>query len=359
MITIIDVLKYDGPNNELVWKWQSDNKNTPLRSEQLRLGTQLVVNESQEAVFYKGGKALDGFGPGTHTLSTKNLPILVNIIGLAFGGQSPFKAEVYYVNKSVSLDAKFGLIPFNMIEPNFKVPIPVTCRGSFALKVSDAKVFLTKIVGTVQEFKTQTLSQYFRGVIVENVKNAITKISREQKLSPLELESIVHEVSNAVKNIVASTLAEYGLELKLFNIEAIPVIDEDDRVKEIVASFQKLMAEDVAERMRLKRRADNLEVYKVERSFDTSEKVAENMGGGLGGDGGNLIGTMIGLGMVNPLANQMNSIMQNANPQAQNQQVNNDEVFEDLKKLGELKALGVLTEDEFNQKKKELLSKIR
>jgi membrane protease subunit (stomatin/prohibitin family) len=114
--------------------------------------------------------------------------------------------------------------------------------------------------------------------------------------------------------------------------------------------------------MRLKRRSDNLDVYKVERSFDTSEKVAENMGGGLGGDGGNLIGTMIGMGMVSPLANQMGNIMQgntmNTVPQVNSTQ-DNDEVFDDLKKLGELKAAGILTEEEFNEKKKELLDKIK
>ena len=357
-MAIIDVVKYDGPNNVLVWKWRSlTNSN---REEELRYGTQLVVNQSQEACFIKGGKLLDVFGPGTHTLSSKNLPILSSIIGLAFGGDSPFKAEVYFINKSVSMDAKFGLIPFNMIEPNFKVPIPVTSRGSFALNISDSKAFLNQIVGTVPDFETKTIAQYFRGVIVENVKNAITKIAKEQKLSPLELESIVYEVGNAVRGLMANTISDYGLELKLFNIEAIPVIDDDQRVKDVVAQYQKLMTEDTSERMRLKRRADNLEVYKVERSFDTSEKVAENMGGGLGGDGGNLIGTMIGMGMVNPLADRMGSLMQNSTS-VPNTAVgsNNDVVFEDLKKLGELKTLGVVTEQEFNEKKKELLSKIR
>ncbi|MBM3923037.1 MAG: hypothetical protein FJ340_07525, partial [Sphingomonadales bacterium] len=204
------------------------------------------------------------------------------------------------------------------------------------------------------------LSQYFRGVIVENVKNAITKIAKEQKLSPLELESIVYEVGNAVRGFMGNTIGDYGLELKLFNIEAIPIVDEDQRVKDIVAQYQKLMSEDAQERMRLKRRAENLEVYRIERSFDTAETAAENMGGGLGGDGGNLIGTMVSMGMVNPLANQMGSIMQNSMPNSANAKVNNnnDKVFEDLKKLGELKALGVLTEEEFNEKKKELLMKI-
>jgi membrane protease subunit (stomatin/prohibitin family) len=358
-MAIIDVLKYDGPNNVLVWKWRSSSNQS--REEELRYGTQLVVNQSQEACFIKGGQMLDVFGPGTHTLSSKNLPILSSIIGLAFGGDSPFKAEVYYINKAVSMDAKFGLIPFNMIEPNFRIPIPVTSRGSFALAVSDSKVFLNKIVGTVADFETRTLSQYFRGVITEATKNAITKIAHEQKLSPLELESIVFEVANAVRGLLANTIRDYGLDLRLFNIEAIPIIDDDPKVKKIIEDYQRIMSEDTQERMRLKRRADNLEVYKVERSFDTSEKVAENMGGGLG-EGGNLIGTMIGMGMVNPIANQMGNIMQN-NTQAtnpnNNSQVSNDDIIKLLEQLGKLKASGILTEDEFNNKKKELLTKIK
>ena len=358
-MAIIDVLKYDGPNNVLVWKWRSSSNQS--REEELRYGTQLVVNQSQEACFIKGGQMLDVFGPGTHTLSSKNLPILSSIIGLAFGGDSPFKAEVYFINKSVSMDAKFGLIPFNMIEPNFRIPIPVTSRGSFALAVSDSKVFLNKIVGTVADFETRTLSQYFRGVITEATKNAITKIAHEQKLSPLELESIVFEVANAVRGLLAKTILDYGLDLRLFNIEAIPIIDDDPKVKKIIEDYQRIMSEDTQERMRLKRRADNLEVYKVERSFDTSEKVAENMGGGLG-EGGNLIGTMIGMGMVNPIANQMGNIMQN-NTQATNPninaQVSNDDIIKLLEQLGKLKASGILTEDEFNNKKKELLTKIK
>ena len=358
-MAIIDVLKYDGPNNVLVWKWRSSSNQS--REEELRYGTQLVVNQSQEACFIKGGQMLDVFGPGTHTLSSKNLPILSSIIGLAFGGDSPFKAEIYYINKAVSMDAKFGLLPFNMIEPNFRIPIPVTSRGSYALAVSDSKVFLNKIVGTVADFETRTLSQYFRGVITEATKNAITKIAHEQKLSPLELESIVFEVANAVRGLLANTILDYGLDLRLFNIEAIPIIDDDPKVKKIIEDYQRIMSEDTQERMRLKRRADNLEVYKVERSFDTSEKVAENMGGGLG-DGGNLIGTLIGMGMVNPIANQMGNIMQN-NTQATNPninaQVSYDEIIKLLEQLGKLKSDGILTEDEFNDKKKELLTKIK
>jgi membrane protease subunit (stomatin/prohibitin family) len=357
-MAIIDVLKYDGPNNVLVWKWRP--KVDSKRDEELRFGTQLVVNQSQQAIFIKGGQILDIFEAGTHTLSTQNLPILSTLIGLAFGGQSPFKAEVYFINKAVAMDTKFGLIPFNLIEPNFRVPIPITSRGSFAVKVADAKIFISQIIGTVADFESNKLTQFFRGIITENVKNAIAKISKEQNLNPLELEAIVSEVSEAVKGIISETLAKYGLYLEFFNIEAIPVVDEDPRVKKIVDDFHRLMSQDMEERMRLKRRAENLEVYKVERTFDTTEKAAENIGGGIGAEAG-IIGTVVGLGMATPIANTMGNLMHNTTQsiqQSQNIGINKDEVLKLLKELGELKIAGILTEDEFTEKKKELLSKL-
>ena len=359
-MAIIDVLKYDGPNNVLVWKWRP--KGEGKREEELRLGTQLVVNQSQQAIFIKGGQLLDVFESGTHTLSTINLPVLSSLIGLAFGGQSPFKAEVYFVNKAVAMDTKFGLMPFNMLEPNFRVPIPITSRGSFAVKVSDAKLFLNRIIGTVPDFEAARLTQFFRGIITENVKSAITKISKEQSINPLELEAIVSEVSGAVKGIISVSLADYGLHLEFFNIEAIPVVDEDPRVKKIVEDFHRLMSMDMEERMRLKRRAENLEVYKIERTYDTTEKAAENIGGGIGGEGG-ILGTVVGLGMAMPIANTMGNIMSKTTQNIQQNQdntaiINKDEILKLLKDLGELKIAGILTEEEFTEKKKELLSKL-
>lgn len=359
-MAIIDVLKYDGPSNVLAWKWRP--KQDSKRDEELRLGTQLVVNHSQEAIFIKGGQILDVFRAGTHTLSTQNLPILSNLIGLAFGGQSPFKAEVYFVNRAIAMDTKFGLIPFNMLEPNFRVPIPITSRGSFAIKVVDSKTFINQIIGTVPNFEADKLTQFFRGIITENVKNAITKISKEQNLNPLELEAIVSEVSDAVKGLISEVLSKYGLHLEFFNIEAILVVDEDLRVKKIVEDFHRLMSQDMEERMRLKRRSENLEIYKIERTFDTTEKAAENIGGGIGNEGG-ILGTVVGLGMATPIANTMGNLMTASTQNIQQDQqvhnsINKDEIMKLLKELGELKSMGILTDEEFTEKKKQLLSKI-
>lgn len=376
-MAIIDVLKYDGPNNVLVWKWrpQEHNKkrhyelfgnqrNYDLRQEQLRYGTQLVVNQSQIAVFVKDGQIADIFAAGRYTLSSKNLPILDKLFGVPFGSETPFKAEVYYLNKSIVMDTKFELSAFNMLDPNFRIPIPLTACGSFAVRIGEARSFLNKLIGTMPNMESEVLKEYFRGVIVENVKSIITRIAREQKISPLELEAIVAEVAQTVRPVIAETLEKYGLKLELFNIEGISIIDNDPRVQQVIADYQRLMSEDIQERLRLKRRAENIDVFKVERTFDTTEKAASNIGSG---DclGGNILGTMVGLGMVNPLSNAMGNIMNNAMAGTQPTQVhssleqsNEDNILRMLKELGELQKAGILTEEEFTQKKQELLSKI-
>lgn len=355
-MAIIDVIKFEGQQGLLIWKWEAQNNKK--RGEEIRLGSQLIVGPAQEAIFVRGGEIVDVFESGTHTLSTNNLPILSKIIGLAFGGDSPFNAEIYFVNKSVILDNKFGLLPFNLLEPNFKIPVPITARGSFALRVEDGSSLLKQLVGNLSNFEGQAIAQHFRGILTENIKTAIANISKNEHLSPFELEVIVSEVSTAVRAILEQSLSEYGLDLKLFSIEGISIVDDDPKVKKLLDEYQRLMSEDVEERMRLKRRAENLEVYKIERTFDTTEKAAENLGGGDGGTGG-ILGTMVGMGMVNPIAQSMGNMMSNVNQNVSPQEDGNSKIIELLKQLGELKSMGVLTEDEFTAKKQELLSKLK
>jgi len=228
---------------------------------------------------------------------------------MAFGGDSPFAAEVWFVNKATSMDVKWGIPPFNMVEPNFKVPIPVSARGSFAIKILDTRNFLTEIVGTEKDLDSPTLKEKFRGIIVNLVKAAIFKIAQEQKLSPVELEGIVYQVTGAINGIVAQNLERYGLALDLFVIEAIPVIDDDPRVKQVIENLQTIWAEDMEERMRLKRRGENLAVYQVERAFDTTETAAANLGQGGDGGSGGILSTFVGLGAAASLGGQMGGMM--------------------------------------------------
>jgi membrane protease subunit (stomatin/prohibitin family) len=112
--------------NTLVWRWPSDH---------LTLGSQLIVNQSQEAIFFKGGQALDLFGPGTHTLAADNLPLVHKIVNLPFGGKTPFTAEVYYINKHVKLDMKWGTSdPFRITDPLYHIIIPVRAYGQLGIR---------------------------------------------------------------------------------------------------------------------------------------------------------------------------------------------------------------------------------
>ena len=368
-MAFIDVLTYRGTENTLVWKWEPREKRFGPREDQLRLGTQLVVGPAQVAVFVKEGQIADIFAPGTYTLSTKNLPILDKLVGLPFGFESPFKAEVYYINKAVVMDTKFAIPPFNMLDRNFRVPIPVKCSGSIAVKAGEARQFLTRLFGTNTSLDTYMLQKYFSGIITEQVKTAVNRFAREHQLAPMELEGLVFEVSSAVKPTVQSALEKYGVKLELFNMEAISIVDDDPRVKKVIEEYQRLMTQDIEERMRLRRRAENLDVYRVERSFDTTEKAAESLGT-MGGDSGGVMGTIVGMGMAQPLANKMSNLMgdminQTMPPTTSGQQQSSQphqkqeekDVFSLLKELDGLCKAGVLTEEEFTEKKRELLSK--
>ena len=140
-MAIIDRIKYDAPSDDaIVWKFPSES---------IRLGAQLIVNESQDAVFFKGGKALDTFGAGTHTLSSDNIPLLSKLINLPFGGKTPFTAEVWYVNKTVKRDLKWGTKgPVQVIDPMYNYPVSVRAFGRWGMRINDARSFVVQMVGT-------------------------------------------------------------------------------------------------------------------------------------------------------------------------------------------------------------------
>ena len=132
-MAVAEVVKYNGGPDVFAWKYPEDELGT---------WTQLIVSESQEAVLFKGGKALDVFQSGRHTLETENIPLLNQILKLPFGGRSPFSAEVWFVNKMNSLDIKWGTSsPIQIQDPKYHVFIPVRSFGQFGIRVENAKQF--------------------------------------------------------------------------------------------------------------------------------------------------------------------------------------------------------------------------
>jgi membrane protease subunit (stomatin/prohibitin family) len=290
-MAIIDRVKYDGPADVLVWKFPSDN---------LSWGTQVIVNQAQEAIFFKGGEALDVLGPGTHTLRTANIPLLRKLIQAPFGGDTPFTAEVYYVNKAVNMDVKWGTNnPIPIQDPKFNVFIPVRAFGQFAIQIADSKSFVTQLSATNPQFTADQLSNYFRGVLLTKAKDYIAETMIKEKVNLLEISAHLEAMSSAIQEKLGGDFAKYGVKLVNFYLNSIDVPEDDDTV----IRLKKALAD--------KAELDILgDKYQQKRTLDVMEKAAGNSGGGAGAGMGAGLGLGAGLGMGQMMAGAMGGMNQ-------------------------------------------------
>ncbi len=267
-MAVIKVVEYNGPDphETLAWKFVDGSG----RSDELGTWTQLVVHEAQEAVLFRDGKAFDLFGPGRHTLASDNIPLLREFVNLPFGGKSPFKAEIWFVNTVHSLDVKWGTTsPIQIQDPRWGVFLPVRAYGQFGLRVADSRKFLVKLVGTLNLFDREALARHFRGLLVSGVKDLLSAFIVFEKKSVLELNAYLNEISSHMGKSLAPDLEAFGLELINFFVTSVNVPEEDPAVMRLKAA--------------LARRAE-LEIlgtdYRQQRSFEVLDKAAANEGGG-------------------------------------------------------------------------------
>ena len=283
-MNIVDVVKWEVNAQELVHKFQSDN---------LRLGSQLVVYPSQTAFFVKGGKICDEFNSGTYTINSENIPLLGEVINLPFSRETPFKADVWFVNQVEFLDCKWGTqSPLHIEDPKYEVIVPVRAYGQYGIKISKPRAFLERLVGNMPSFAPNKVTDYFRGVILSKLTAIIYNKLKEDNISVLNINFNVEELAQYAKEHIADVFLQYGLELPLFNIISISVNESDP-------SFVRLKAaKDAAAEIKIIGR----ENYQMSRSFDVLEKAAENENGlagaavGLGAGVG--IGGVVGIGIL-------------------------------------------------------------
>lgn len=294
-MAIVEVIKYNGGPDVFAWKYPS---------EELGTWTQLIVNESQEAVLFKGGKALDVFQSGRHTLSTANIPLLNKIVNLPFGGRSPFTAEVWYINKVYSLDIKWGTAsPIQIQDPKYGVFIPVRSNGMFGIQIEDSKKFLVKLVGTLPVFDKASIVKYFRGLYITKVKDAISSYLVHKQISVLEINAYIDEISNYLKERIEPTMKEYGIKLVNFYVNDISVPEDDSAVIKLKDALAKRAEMNIIGYS-----------YQQERSFDTLEGAAKNtssnqaplMGAGIGLGMGVGLGSTVG-GAFGGIATEINT----------------------------------------------------
>jgi membrane protease subunit (stomatin/prohibitin family) len=211
-MAILDVIEFlDPTGNEIVHRVPEDD------SGEFRLGSQLIVRESQAAVFFRDGKALDTFGAGRHTLSTNNIPILAGLLSLPFGGRSPFRAEVVFVSLQEFIDQKWGTPEPIVFRDSELGMVRLRAFGGYSMAVNNPQLFVSKIVGTQGMLSTDQISSFLRGVIISGLNDLLG----ENMKTVLDLPSMYEEIAAATRARVKETFGSMGLDLRLFNIQAI------------------------------------------------------------------------------------------------------------------------------------------
>ena len=227
--SIIEVIRYDGPNDILVWRFPNEDFNT---------NTQLIVGPSQEAIFVKGGQVMGRFISGTYTLSTKNYPFIRALVGLATGGVSPFSCTVYYVNKVVSMGIDWGTdTPISIVDPVYRVPVDIRSYGDLSLRVENGQMLLEKLVGQTQGYSQQEITQFFSNLMATQVRGVISGTMMSQGLSPIGIDAHLADMSSYAAERLRPIFETYGMAVQHFTIAAISA-PELDTIKQKARDLQ-------------------------------------------------------------------------------------------------------------------------
>jgi membrane protease subunit (stomatin/prohibitin family) len=338
----MDVIQYQDPTGStMVARWPADG------TAAIRLGSQLIVEESQQAVFFRDGKALDTFGPGRHTLATQNVPVIASLFGIPFGGTSPFQASVFFVSTKTFLDLKWGTKEPVVFRDHELAMVRLRAFGKFAVRVTNAQVFVNTVVGTRGTYGTQGVEDYFRDVIVAR----LTDVLGENLTSIFDLPKVYDELAMGLKARVADDFNKYGIELVDLYLGAITPPEE----------VQKL----IDERSGMGAIGD-MNAYMKFKTARAIGDAAAQPGGGAGGTVGAGLGIGMGAGLGAMLPGMMRDAMAApaaapaaaapAAPAPAAPAAN--PVAEKLRQLKSLADEGLISQEEFNAKRQKLLDEM-
>ncbi len=374
-MTIANVIKYEGDNATFVWKHPVEDFNC---------FSQLIVHETQEALFMMNGQAIKLFGPGKYTLETQNFPFISKLINTTTKGISAFHCEVYFINKVEQMAIKWGTdSKIQFVEPIYNFPISIGASGEMNVSVDDSRKLLMKLIGTEKVFTQEYLVRFFRAILMVKVKSYIARIIREQKISIFVIDEYINDMSNALTEMLRPDFEEYGVFLNRFLLTTIVKPDGDSVYEKFKALHYRKYADVVDAQIRqetalidaqteaqktliesqalaTKRKQEGY-TYQQERGFDVAQSAAKNEGNGQFMNLGVGLGTMAGVagtigGAVN---NSINSAFMEKNGQ---DSTNNDKELADfqskIKKLKIMKDSGLITEEEYLSIKKKIIESI-
>ena len=290
MAQTLEVLEHHDPTGEeIVYRYPQSG------SAEIKLGAQLVVHEAQEAVLYRDGKALDVFGPGRHTLSTQNIPLLTKLLSLPFGGTSPFRVAVVFVNKRTFIDQKWGTREPVVFRDSELGMVRLRAFGVYAYRIEDSQLFVNTVVGSQGLFETVRLQDFYRDVIVSRLNDLLGETLK----TIFDLPKYYDELGTASKARVAEDFAKYGVDLTDFYINSITPPDE--------------VQEKMDERSAMGAVGD-MNTY---MQFKAAQAIQDAAKGGAGGEGGGAASAGMGLGLGAGFGAMMPGMITNAMQQAQ------------------------------------------
>lgn len=281
MVKLLDVISYAGDNETLVYRSDIEDFNSH---------SMLIVNQSQEALFFKDGLALDLFTAGRYPLKTANFPIIRKFFENVFNGKNPFPCQVYFINKTTSFSVPWGTDgPIVLDDPQYGILVSIRSYGSYALKIKDARKFVVKIVGQLDSFTNKSIMKQVNGMIIQTVKQNIAKVILEKKISILEVMMHLDDLSSAILERIQNEFDNLGLECQRFFIESINAEEKDLEALK-VAKQQYVTTVMGAKGQAASRQIQGYD-YQTERQYDVLEEAAKNEGAG------NVMAPGMGIGM--------------------------------------------------------------
>ena len=376
---MMDMIRCD-EQDFLIWKWRPEGNevNSTNKENAIRWGSSLRVKDGEVAAFVykqKDGSMQDFIaGPHDESIKTANFPVLANIVGLAFGGGTPFQAEVYFINLAGNIQVRFGIPYFDVFDPRFlDFGVPVAVRGSITFNITDYKGFVK--LNRLINFDLETFKSQIKDAVTKYVKGIVANVPADLQLPVVQIERRILEINDLVgQRIKASLEADFGVNIKRLDISDVEIDKDADgykKVRELTADItekltktqanlnvntleaqsevniknlkdlQQINADDMEDRLakqreemqraqKLQTEASNFEVHKLNIQTDAQKEVLKaaadslgemgtmNLGGGSGGGmnpAGMMTGMMMGGAMGNQMAGMMNNMGNTMNPQ--------------------------------------------
>ena len=357
---LMDVIRCD-EQEYLVWKWRpSGEANSTKKENSIRYGSSLRVKKGEVAVFvYKkaDGQVMDYIvGPYDDTIKTANFPILTSIVGAAFGGNSPFQAEIYFINLQGNNQIRFGVPYFDVADPRLPdYPVPVAVRGTLTFVLEDYENFIS--LNRLIDFDLDTFRRQIADAVVRKVKSIVSNIPFEHSLPVVQLERKTDFIASIAESVLQDRIAEFGVKMKHIDISAIDIDKESEAYQEVrsltggitadtlraqaevntknLFDMQRINAENMEETLRIQReeaqRAQKLQsetnfigAHAINQQTEVLKAAATSMGnmnmnlsGGGDGSGFNPAGMMMGMALGGSLGGQMTQMMNQMGQQMQ------------------------------------------